>query len=143
MGQHFLDPDNHTVLLGGIPISGFAENTSISIEEVGDLYNLVAGVDGDFTRSKNLKRYLKVTFHLMSSSKSNAVLSAMVDAGLRSNGGADVAPLLISDDNGTSKCAGDSAWVNARPKVSREDKATTNEWVVFMIPPYVFFEGGT
>ncbi len=137
------DPDQHICLFGLVPISGFGENAMYEIEESGPLYNVKIGVQGDVSRSKNLARTAMVKFNLMNTSRTNAYLSTLVEAGLRAPGGLDVVPIMIQDLNGTSNFEGGESWIEERPKPAKGKEATENTWIIRVAPPYVFFEGGT
>jgi hypothetical protein len=139
---HEFDPDQHDVLFALVPMSGFAEDLMVTIEEDEDAFTIKKGVDGDISRSKNMGQTALVTIHLMSTSKSNAVLSALHDQDRKAAGGAGVAPILIRDRNGTSVFASDKAWIEKRPTVTRGKEADAREWKIRVIN-YEFFEGGT
>lgn len=136
------DPDQVQILFNLVPLSGFAEEKMADIEEDGKLFELVQGVDGHTTRSKNLKRSCLLTIHLMASSQLNAALSAIVQQDLLTAGGAGVGPVLIRDGNGTSIFTSAAAWIEERPKKSYGTKAEENEWKIRVVD-YVFFEGGS
>ena len=137
------DPDRHLCLFGLVPISGWGENTMYEIEESGPLYTLKLGVQGDASRSKNLARTALVKFNLMITSKTNAYLSGIVEAGLRAPGGADVVPILIKDLNGTSVFEGGESYIEERPKPAKGKEASELTWMIRVLPGYTFFEGGT
>jgi hypothetical protein len=135
------DPENVDVVYGGVPLSGFAEDTFVTIEAEGDDWLEVDGVDGDLTRSKNLAQKYKVTFHLMSSSRSNAYLSGLRELDLSETGGAGVTSILIRDRNGTSLFVADKAWIMKPPTATSGKTATPREWVC-RVKGAKFFEGG-
>jgi len=139
---HEYDPDQVQTLFDLVPVSGFAEDKMVDIEEDGKLFELVQGADGQSTRSKVLKRSALVTIHLMTTSQLNAAFSAIVQQDLLSPGGAGVGPLLIRDGNGASLFTSATSWIEERPKKSYGTKAEANEWKIRVVD-YVFFEGGT
>ncbi len=136
------DPDQVQILFNLVPLSGFAEDKMADIEEDGKLFELVQGVDGQTTRSKNLKRSALLTIHLLASSQLNAALSLIVAQDLLTAGGAGVGPVLIRDGNGTSLFTSAAAWIEERPKKSYGTKSEANEWKLRVVD-YVFFEGGS
>jgi hypothetical protein len=140
--QKEYNPKRHKVLISGVQMTGFAEDVMFTFEESGPLFNVVQGVDGQVSRSRNYKQTGLLTIHLMNTSRSNAVLSALAQLGISSEGGEDVVAVLVTDDNGTSKIAADTAWIEERPKPSRGTQASANEWKI-RVANYVFFEGGT
>lgn len=138
----YYDPDQFDTIVGTVALSGFAENEMVMIEEDAPLFTIKKGVDGDVSRSKNLARTALVTVKLMSTSQSNAYLSGLALADLAASGGAGVIPILLRDRNGTSVFATDTCWIEERPKPSKANEATVNEWKLRCVG-YVFFEGGT
>jgi hypothetical protein len=139
---HEYDPDQHDCLFALVPMSGYAEDAMVTIEEDEDAFTIKKGVDGAISRSKNLGQTALVTVHLMSTSKSNATLSGLHEQDRLQPGGAGVAPILIRDRNGTSVFSSDKAWIEKRPTVTRGKEATPREWKIRVIN-YAFFEGGT
>ncbi len=139
--KHY-DPDLVTTIFAAIPLTGFAEDTMVTIEEEDDAFTEVGGVDGDVSRSKVLGRRATITFHLMSTSRANAALSALHEQDLQSAGGAGVAPMMVKDGNGISVFATDKAWIAKRPTVTYGKQATSREWKIRAVN-YAFFEGGT
>src|SRR5207245_2623661 len=120
---HEYDPDQVDILFGLAPLSGFSEEDMVTIEEDNENFITVIGVDGQATRSKQKARIATITVKLMSSSSSNAYLSAVLAAHLLASGGAGVVPFLIRDRNGTSLFATDKAWISKVPPVTYSSKA--------------------
>jgi hypothetical protein len=135
------DPENVDVIYAGVPLSGFAEDTFVTIEAEGDDWLEVDGVDGDLTRSKNSAQKFKVTFHLMSSSKSNAHLSALRQLDVSETGGAGVSPIMIRDRNGVSLFVADKSWIMKPPTATYGKQATVREWTV-RVKGATFLDGG-
>ncbi len=135
------DPENVDVIYAGVPLSGFAEDTFVTIEAEADDWFEVDGVDGDLTRSKNMAQKYKVTFHLLSSSKSNAHLSALRALDVSETGGAGVSPIMIRDRNGTSLFVADKAWIMKPPTATYGKQASAREWTV-RVKGAQFFDGG-
>jgi hypothetical protein len=79
---------------------------------------------------------------LLNTSLSNAYFPGIVEAGLASDGGSDVVPVLAKDGNGTSVFVAGQSWIEERPKPTKGKEATENEWKIRAID-YTFFEGGT
>jgi hypothetical protein len=135
------DPENVDVIYAGVPISGFAEDTFVTIEAEAEDWLEVDGVDGDLTRSKNLAQKWKVTFHLMSSSKSDAFLSGLRELDLSETGGAGVSPIMIRDRNGVSLFVSDKAWIMKPPTATYGKTASAREWVC-RVKGAKFVDGG-
>lgn len=137
------DPDLYTVTFSALPMSGWSEDTMIEIEEDGPAFTYKKGLDGGISRSKNLAQTAKVTFHLMSTSRSNADLSLIHAQDKAQPGGAGVAPIFMKDGNGASIFAHDKSWIEQGPKVSRGKEADDNAWPIRVASGYVFIEGGS
>ncbi|MGH7249648.1 MAG: phage protein, partial [Minisyncoccia bacterium] len=71
-----------------------------------------------------------ITFTLMASSPSNALLSAMYNADIKSPNGIGVGPLLIRDTRGVTVFAGTQAWIQRMPKTTLGSKIANREWVI-------------
>ena len=136
------DPDLVDVLVGGAPLSGFVEDTFVTIEPDGDDFIEVPGVDGDLTRSKVLCRRATVTFHLMSTSRSNGSLSSLRQGDLDNPGGAGVVSFMVRDRNGVSLCTSSKAWISKAATITYGKQATPREWKMRVFRP-IIFEGGT
>jgi len=72
------DPAQVTIIFAGIPISGFAEGTFVSVERNEDSWALQVGADGEATRAKSNNKSGRVTLTLIQSSFSNDALSAVM-----------------------------------------------------------------
>jgi len=135
------DPEMIDVIFSGFPLSGFAEDSIVEVEYESDRFQIVAGVDGDVSRSRIVARIAKVTVHLMNTSRSNADLTLVMALGSPGSGTADVAPLLIRDRNGASLMATDTCWIHKEPNVSHGAKAGPRDWVFMAVKP-TFVEAG-
>lgn len=141
MSAHEYNPADVDCLYALIPLSGFAEDAVITIEEQNDGYGVVVGVDGDGTFYKDNKEIAEITIHLMQSSQSNDVLSAAYQADRLASGGAGVVPFLLRDKNGTSLFATDTARITKRPPMEYKEKPGPREWKLKAIG-YKLFVGG-
>ena len=139
---HVFDPDQFDCLFALVPMSGYAEDTMVTVEEDEDAFTIKKGVDGAISRSKNLGQTALVTIHLMSTSKSNAALSAIHEQDKLASGGAGVSPILVRDRNGASVFASDKAWIEKGPTVTYGKEATPCEWKIRAIN-YAMLESGT
>ncbi len=125
------DPTEISMNLCGIIIdSGFAEDTMIKIKQMSDDFTEVIGVDGEVTRSKTNDGRAEVTFMLMQSSSTNALLSVLNNLDKATSNGAGIGPLLIKDRQGTSLYTSPKAWIQRAPDVEFGSKATERAWVI-------------
>ncbi len=139
--KHF-NPDLVDFIFGGVPISGFAEDGMIEIEEEGDRFVLVKGTTGEIARSKVLAKVAKVTVKLLSTSDSNDVLSAAHLLDINTDGGGGVVPVGMIDRNGRSVLAAPQGWVDGIPPVKMGAKAEERTWKITVIN-HKLFVGGT
>ena len=136
------DPDLVDVIIDLVPITGFQEDAIVEFEFDEDFYEVVKGVDGDVSRSRKVARTGKLTIHLLNTSKSNAVLSALMAPGFSSgNGTADVFAFLIRDRNGASLVACEKAWIMKAPNVTHAGKAQPRDWVIACANPTIIEMG--
>ncbi len=142
MSTKHWNPDMVDTIVGVAPMSGFAEDGMITFVETGERFLVVVGVDGQVTRSKVVARIGKLTIKLMSSSKSNDVLSALHNLDILTPGGAGVVPLAVNDRNGTSLLAAPECWIDKFPDLNMGKQAEAREWVLTVVD-YRLFVGGT
>ena len=135
------NPDKVDQIVGGFLLSGFAEDKMSSFEIQGEVFTLVKGVDGNFTRSFQPGQWAKWTISLMSSSKANDFLSALHEADKLAPG-AGIVPCAINDRNGTGFMAAPECYVEKAPPMNLGNKAEAREWVLVVLNPKLFV-GGT
>jgi hypothetical protein len=140
--MQYFDPDLVDVVISGIPLSGFGPDTICKFKEDDKRFKIVKGVKGDITRSKVLAKVGTLTIVLMSSSKSNDVLSLLHQTDMITSGGAGVVAALIRDRNGTSLLAAPIAFVAAMPELSYTGEARPVEWEITLID-FKNYIGGT
>lgn len=136
------NPDLVDHIFGGVPLSGFAEDAMSTFEPQSETFVLVKGVDGQFTRTFQPGQWARWTIKLMSSSKSNDVLSAAHNADMLTAGGAGVVPCAVNDRNGTGLMAAAECYVEKFPNVNMGSKAEAREWSIIVVN-YKLFVGGT
>lgn len=124
------DPSQVTIVFAGIPISGFADGTFLSVEQNEDSFTLQIGTDGEGTRSKTNNRSGRVTLTLMQSSMANDLLASMHSVDLLSPSGDGIGPLLIKDISGRSMFAAEKAWIVRAPTGEFGREATSRDWVI-------------
>lgn len=139
------DPKSVFVIVGGVQLGGFSENSVVKIHRNDDSFDVVIGADGSQHRRKTNNKSGTVTVSLMQSSGSNLFMSAM--ALLDENGGvsyginvAGIFPLLIKD-NSLNLYTAQDAWIKKPPDGTYDLKATSREWVI-ETGELIWFEGG-
>lgn len=124
------DPKSVLIVLGAIPVSGFADGTFCAIEFREDAFMLQIGADGEGARSRSNDRSASITFTLQQTSQSNALLSALHVTDIASPGGAGCVPLLVKDALGNSIFAAEKAWIVKMPVSEYGREAGTREWKI-------------
>lgn len=127
MATRTYNPSLVVVSFSGVPITGFAKGTFITVERNEDTYSLMVGAGGEASRKQSLNRSGKITLTLMATSQANDVLSAFAVSDELS--GNAVLPFFMKEVNGTTLVAAQSAWIMKMPKVERADDISTVEWV--------------
>ncbi len=132
-------PKKILVIVGGVPISGFAEDSMVKTVRDEDTFAKKVGVDGEVSRSQNHNRSGTVTITLMQTSPSNDVLSGF--AALDELTGAGVVPVLIKDLSGTSTFFSSSCWVKKPPEGAYGKEVGNREWVLDTVDIDIFNGG--
>jgi hypothetical protein len=134
-------PDKVVVLVAGVPLTGFGEDESITIEPRSELSTSKVGIDGDVTRSLNTDRRCRITIRLMQSSPSNDVLSTLVGVDLVSGG--RMFPVTVMDLLGRTLIVAAQSWIAERPTVTFAREASEWEWVFETGSLSEWFAGGS
>jgi len=135
------DPTLFDLVVGGFTIQGYADGSMIEWEEDGPRFVVVKGVDGQLTRYKVAGRVSTITSHLMQSSSSNDVLSALHLTDMATDGGGGVVAGLIRDRNGITNMAFPAMFVEGFPKYTASDKVEDIPWKIICCD-YLVFVGG-
>lgn len=133
------DPKNVQLIVGGVPINGFADGTFISAERTNDAFTMVSGAAGEVTRAKSNDRTGMVTITLLQSSLSNDVLSGFALADELSNSG--IVPVVIKEVTGNTVIFSGEGWVRKFPVTDYAKEVSNREWVLDM-SDMDFFIGG-
>lgn len=127
MGFATYDPKEVHVIIGGTPISGFADGTFVQISFDEQQWNKVTGADGLTSRSKSNNFGGQVTITLLQTSNSNDVLSAIWNRDRRSNDG--VVTLLVKDALGRTTWSAAQAWIQKMVDQDFSKETEEREWV--------------
>jgi len=129
MALYTYDPKLVAVILGGVPLSGFADGTFVSVEQNEDSFSLQVGTDGDGCRSKSNNQSARVTLTLQQSSASNDILSALHNTDILSPSGDGITPLIVKDNTGRSLHSAENAWIVKPPTSAFGREPENREWV--------------
>lgn len=115
------------VLVGGVPITGFADGDAISIA-VPASWTKQIGAGGAHTRSRVNDGSVEVTLRLQQTSTSNATLEAYAIGDEAFGNG--IPGFLAKDLNGNDLVAAPLCYVSQRPAISFGAEAGTREWTL-------------
>lgn len=141
-GVKTYDPSNVQIIMGGIPLTGFADGTFIDLAFDENQYTKTVGADGEVSRAKSNNRSGTVTLTLKQTSSSNDQLSALYLADQNSNSG--VVPLMIKEiDTGRTLVFTQAAWIEKLPNVSYSKNVEDRQWTIAAGQLNVFIGGNT
>lgn len=121
-------PDKVVVLVGGVPMQGYAEDTFFEIAPMSDLVTSQAGADGEIARSLNTDRRGEATITLQQTSPSNDVLSGLATLDGLTAGG--VFPVMVQDLMGRTLAVSSQAWISRLPNVTFGREVADREWKI-------------
>ncbi len=130
MGLKTYDANEVALIMAGSPISGLADGTFVTVAQNEDSFSLVIGSDGEGARSKNNNESAIVTFTLLQTSESNAVLAALHNLDIASANGDGIGPLLVKDNSGVSLYTAEKAWIRKPPDAEFGREVGSREWVI-------------
>lgn len=116
-----------SVIFNGLPLSGVADGTFVTVEQNEDTFAVTVGSGGDAVRTANNNSSGRVTLTLLQSSESNDALSAVHNADKLSGDG--VGALMVKDNSGRTIVTAAKAWIvkPANSEFARE--ASNREWI--------------
>lgn len=120
------NPKEVTMAFGSHIISGYADDSFLSIEPNGDGITKKVGCDGEIARSITPDDTCVVKFTLLQTSDSNSFLQSQFNYDQKTGDG--MLPVLIKDLRGGMVFSSDAAWV-VKPTPRNYGKETNNrEW---------------
>lgn len=120
------NPKEVIAVCGPHIVSGYADDSFISIEPNGDGITKKVGCDGEIVRAVSPDNTYKVKLTLLQTSDTNAFLDRMVD--LDRDTGDGVFPVLIKDLRGGLLFSTEAAWCIKKAPVVRGKEANNREW---------------
>lgn len=115
-----------TMSFGSHIVTGFADDSFITIEANGDGITKKVGCDGEVARALPPDRTHKVKCTLLQTSDSNSVFQAAYKRDLDTGEG--MAPLLIKDLKGGLLFSSEDAWITKDATRTRGKDTNNNEW---------------
>lgn len=123
------DPKSINITIGSHIVTGYAEDTFLSIEQTGDGTVASSGADGEVARSLSHNPLHRLTLTLQQTSETNDYLSDLLRQD-RASGGGGVVPLQVRDLRGTSVFAASQAWVVKWPNREYAAEVGEREWEI-------------
>ena len=120
-----------SMVFAGIPLSGLADGTFVSVVQNADSFALTVGADGEGARAKSNNRSARVSFTLLQTAEANDLLSALhnLDTAPGTNGDG-IGPLIIKDNSGRTLITAEKAWIVKAPDAEFAREISTREWMV-------------
>jgi hypothetical protein len=122
--------DEVVVSVMGKKIQGTADGLFVRIRHKSPLYSDRNGTDALVSRSRLNDWRAEIEIYLEQGSASNAILSALAEAGRRSKNGADVGVVRIQDTNGFSLHLASKAWISKLPDTEYARETGTRMWTI-------------
>ena len=122
------NPKEVVVACGTHIVSGYADDSFISIEPNGDGITKKVGCDGEIARSISPDNTYKVKITLLQNSDSNSFFSNIADYDRATGNG--LFPVLIKDLRGGLLFAPEAAWVIKKSPATRGKETNNREWEI-------------
>lgn len=139
MAVRTYDPASVSVIVAGKLMTGFADDSAVTVERMTDTWTDQVGTDGFVTRAKSNDQRGTVTINLTQTSPSNDDLQALASADELSGNGAG--PFLMRDGSGRTICSGDTCWVTKPPSLEFGRSVVNRQWVI-RVATLIVFSGG-
>lgn len=122
------NPKKVTCSLGRHIVSGYADDSMITVEFAGDGTSYVAGADGEIVRSIDPTEIYTLKLSVQQTSSTNAYLQKMFDRDRKD--GTGTFSININDLLGREKFTGDVAWVTKPASFVRGKTQNNREWEI-------------
>lgn len=122
------NPKKVTCSLGRHIVSGFADDSFITIEPAGDGTSYVVGADGEIARSIDPSKVYTVKLSLLQASATNAYLQKMYEKDKKDGSG--TFSVNANDILGKEKFVGSVAWVTKPASWGRGKQQGNREWEI-------------
>ena len=122
------NPKKVTCSFGSHIVSGFADDSMITVEPAGDGTSYVVGADGEIARSIDPSSLYTVKLSLLQASATNAYLQKRYE--MDKNYGTGTFSVNINDILGREKFVGSVAWVTKPASWVRGKTQNNREWEI-------------
>lgn len=139
-------PNQISLTLGTYPITGFAPNTFIQVEQSTKTFEIVKGMRGVNARKRNLDTSLRITFRLLQTHDTNNILTQIHQADIDSGAGRFAVTLtdLASSEAGLGKSQITSqvAFIEGFPDIVYSGSLEAREWTIICLNCDKYLVGG-
>ena len=122
------NPKKVTCSLGNHIVSGFADDSMITVEFAGDGTSYVSGADGEVVRSIDPSEIYTVKLAVLQTSTTNAFLQNMFDKDKKDGNG--TFNININDILGKEKFVAEVGWVTKPASFVRGKTQNNREWEI-------------
>lgn len=122
------NPKEVVVAVGTHIVTGFADDSFVTIEPNGDGVMKKVGCDGEIARAISPDSTYKIKVALLQASDSNTFFSNMVDVDRSTGNG--IFPILIKDLKGNQVFSAEAAWVIRKAALARGKDTNNREWEI-------------
>lgn len=120
------NPKEVTIALGNHIVSGYAEDSFVTIDPNGDVVTKKVGCDGEVARSINPDDTFVVKISLLQTSATNSYLQQRLDLDRKTGDG--MFPILIKDLKGGMVFSSEAAWLKGPASRGYGKEAGNREW---------------
>lgn len=122
------NPKEVTIACGNHIVTGYADDSFITIEPNGDGITKKVGCDGEIARAISPDNTYKIKISLLQTSDSNTFFSNKVDQDRETGEG--MFALLIKDLKGGLVFSTEAAWCTKKASVTRGKENNNREWEI-------------
>lgn len=121
-------PKKFTVTAGPSIITGYAEDSFITVERNADQFALLVGADGEGARAASANKSGRITLRLIQTSASNDALSGLMQLDELTNFGQF--PVFVKDLNGATVASAAEAWIVKWANIENGSGVGEREWII-------------
>jgi GTP-dependent phosphoenolpyruvate carboxykinase len=111
-------------------ISGYSEDSIVSIERSAETFTMYTGADNTMTRIYNANTSATITLSLQQTSASNDILSLLYQNDAASLTSDTMFSIQVKDNSGRSNYFSDNAYVGVVPNSAFSNSMNTRDWVI-------------
>jgi hypothetical protein len=112
----------------GVPLTGYADGTFVTVDKAADAYSLTIGGDGEGARAQSADESGTVKVVLLQTSASNDFLANALRKDKLT--GVGYGPLMVKDVSGRSIALAAEAWVQKEATVEFGKEIVGREWTL-------------